>query len=97
MPVTQVGVVYYADDPDKKVFRVVAPTNDDSELDRPDPEFGEWTVFGVDPARVAVMDKVPIGEGQITGGVNDPPTINGLLIGIDGQPIVPPAIDDEVV
>lgn len=77
MPVTQVGIVYYADDPDKKVFRIVTPTEDDSELDRPDPKFGEWTVFGVDPNRIAIMDKVPIGEGYLSGHIDSPPTLNG--------------------
>jgi hypothetical protein len=33
--VTQCGIVYYADDPDKKVFRIVYPTDDDAELDGP--------------------------------------------------------------
>lgn len=77
MPVTQVGIVYYADDPDKKVFRVVTPTADDNELDQPDPKFGEWTVFGVDQNRIAVMDKVPISDGHLSGHINSPPTLNG--------------------
>lgn len=77
MPVTMMGIVYYADDPDKKVFRLVTPTEDDSELDRPDPQYGYWTVFGVDPNRTAVMDKVPLGEGNLSGNVDSPPTLNG--------------------
>lgn len=69
MPVTQVGIVYYADDPDQKVFRIVTPSFDDSELDQPDPIYGEWTVFGVDPTRTAVMDKVLLDDprAQLTG------------------------------
>jgi hypothetical protein len=69
MPVTQVGIIYYADDPDKNVFRIVTPTEDDSELDQPDPQYGDWTVFGTDPDRVAVMEKVPIGDpkAKMTG------------------------------
>ena len=32
---TLVGIVYYADDPDKKVFRIIYPEFDDRELDQP--------------------------------------------------------------
>ena len=35
MPITQVGIVYYAKDPKKRVFRVVYPIVEDAELDRP--------------------------------------------------------------
>lgn len=71
MPVTMVGIVYYADDPEKKVFRIVYPEVDDSELDQP-PTDGErkimrdetgkphgWHTFGLAPGRVAVMERVP--------------------------------------
>jgi hypothetical protein len=91
MPVTQVGIVYYADDPDKKVFRVVTPTHDDSELDAPDPQHGEWHVFGLDPARPAVMEKVARSSdrAQLTCNVGCPPTTNGLLE--NGEPLIPVA------
>lgn len=80
MAVTQVGIVYYADDPDKKVFRVVTPTFYDNELDVPDPAQGSWTVFGVDPTRRAVLEKVPTGDPRatFTGKVDDPPTRDGV-------------------
>lgn len=69
MPVTQIGLVYYSDDPHKRVFRRVYPQHDDSELDQP-PTDGNgtaimngsvphtWTDFGVDTARPVAMDKV---------------------------------------
>lgn len=84
-----VGIVYYLDDPDQKVFRVVTPTFDDAELDVPDPQYGAWTVFGVDPSRAAIMEKIPLGDprGQLTGNVGDPPTMGGLLA--DGTPLHP--------
>lgn len=96
MPVTQVGIVYYADDPDQKVFRLVTPTRDDSELDAPDPTYGEWHIFGVDPARAAIMEKVPVDSprGRITGNVGDPPTTNGFLA--SGEPLIPPPTIDVV-
>lgn len=74
MPVTMVGIVYYADDPDKKVFRLVFPEFDDSELDGPvtdgnrqvmRDENGKphaWHTFGADPKRKAVLEKVPRGS-----------------------------------
>ena len=55
MPVTLIGNVYYEDDPYRKTFRRVYPTNDDAELDDP-----QWTTVGCDPNRKAVMDKVPV-------------------------------------
>ncbi len=72
MPLTMLGIVYYADDPEKKVFRIVYPTVDDKELDEPPTdchglpfldEKGKpysWTTLGIEPGRTAVMDKVPI-------------------------------------
>jgi len=94
MPVTQIGIVYYADDPDQKVFRLVMPTHNDSELDAPDPKYGEWTVFGIEPDRIAVLEKVLAGSARavISGNVGDPPTTNGLLA--DGNPLHPPVKTD---
>jgi hypothetical protein len=78
MPVSQVGIVYYADDPEKKVFRIVYPQHDDSELDEPAhdgngkimrDERGEphgWHTFATDPSRTAVMEKVAIGDPRAT-------------------------------
>lgn len=74
MPVTQWGIVYYADDPEKKVFRIVYPQFHDEELDKPPTdhtghamrnENGEhhaWHTFGVNPNRTAVFEKVPKGD-----------------------------------
>jgi hypothetical protein len=73
MPVTKVGIVYYKDDPGK-VFRIIYPTNDDSELDGPptngkglpylkdDGTHHSWTSLGTDPAREVVLELVPIGS-----------------------------------
>jgi hypothetical protein len=69
MPVSLVGLVYYQDDPDKKTFRIVTPSFDDSELDVPDPIVGEWTQFGIDPSRVAVMDKVALDDPRVAAGL----------------------------
>lgn len=76
MAVTQVGLIYYADDPDEKVFRIVTPTKDDSELDLPDPIHGAWTEFGIMEGRTALMRKVAINDPsvRITGSVGDAPT-----------------------
>lgn len=57
MPITMMGLVAYEDD--GVVFRWVWPSIDDAELDDP-----QWTTMGCDPARVAVLRKVPIGELQ---------------------------------
>lgn len=53
MPVTKVGIVFYADDPEKKVFRIVYPERDDRELRDP-----QWTSLGTDPNRRAVLLEV---------------------------------------
>lgn len=76
MAVTQVGLIYYADDPDQKIFRIVTPSRDDSELDLPDPIHGAWTEFGIMEGRTAIMRKVAIDDpsAQLTGNVGDPPT-----------------------
>lgn len=83
MAVTLVGIVYYADDPERKVFRLVYPEVDDGELDSP-PHDGKrkpylqsdgsphsWTTLGVDPQRKAILEKVPIGDPRavLTGTV----------------------------
>ena len=74
MAITKVGIVYYADDHNKAVFRIVFPEFDDSELDGPPTDGNRrvmqddngkphtWTSFGTDPSRVAVMEKVPAGS-----------------------------------
>lgn len=54
MAITQVGLVYYEDDPEKKIFRKVYPEIDDAELNAPC-----WTTDGVNIRRKAVLIKVP--------------------------------------
>lgn len=72
--VTQWGIVYYADDPKRGVFRIVKPEVDDIELDQPptdnhrqiyrkeDGSPHSWTTLGTNPARIAIMEKVPIDD-----------------------------------
>ena len=74
MAKTQVRIVYYADDPQKKVFRIVYPEFDDVELDQPPTdgnrevmlnEKGEphaWNTFGTDPKRRVVSEKVLVND-----------------------------------
>lgn len=59
MAITQVGLVFYEDDPEKKIFRKVYPTVDDAELNAP-----AWTTEGVNQTRKAVLVKVPVGSPE---------------------------------
>lgn len=54
-----VGVVYYADDPEKKIFRKVFPVDGDPPDILDDPC---WITDGCDPARTAVLEKVTVEE-----------------------------------
>lgn len=54
-----VGIVYYKDDP-ACVFRIVFPEKDENELLQND-----WTVFGTDPSRQAVMEIVSINDPRV--------------------------------
>lgn len=81
MPVTKVGLVYYADDPDKKIFRVIFPIVDDSEIEERCRCGGEIPFVGIrlppcgelawkahlDPAREPVLVKVPKGKYNAPG------------------------------
>jgi hypothetical protein len=69
MPVTQVGLVYYTDDPTQSYFRIVYPSVDDSELNQP-----QWLTDGVDPNRTAAMNKVPISQAPGLGGLTISPS-----------------------
>lgn len=86
MPVTQIGLVYYADDPHKRVFRRVYPEFSNAELDQP-PTDGKravmrqgdstphtWTSFGVDAARPVAMDKAASDAGRKHGSPTTPKT-----------------------
>lgn len=61
MAVTKVGLVYYADDPEKKVFRRVYPVTDDAELDDK-LSIHEWKTVGTNPRRKAVFEVVDAGS-----------------------------------
>lgn len=83
--VTQMGIVFYKNDPKKIIFRLVFPTLSDDELDGP-PTDGEgrpylksdgtpetWTTLGVSPWRLAVMRRVSILEaGRYPLGASAP-------------------------
>jgi|SRR5215831_15505758 len=74
MPVTKHGIVYYDDDPHKRVFRRIFPTFDDNELDQSPPGFpGEtWASFGTNKTRPSKMDKVA--PTDVTGRLRGTPT-----------------------
>lgn len=71
MPVTKRGEQSYGDDPHQRVFRVIYPQVDDSELDgpptdgsgkpylKPDGTPHTWESFGTDPLRPSVVNKIP--------------------------------------
>ncbi len=56
-----IGNVYYADDPERLIFRRIWPTSDNSELDDP-----QWVTIGCDPSRQAVLIKVPADSPEAT-------------------------------
>lgn len=71
MPVTKVGLVYYADDPSQVVFKRVYPTADDSEL-----ENQCWVTDCCDPSRAVAMKIVDAGSSEATAawlGETPPP------------------------
>ena len=55
MAVVMVGLVYYADDPNKAVFRQVFQMDTDPKNELDDPT---WVTMGCDPSRTAIMVKV---------------------------------------
>lgn len=59
MAATLIGLVYYADDVNKKVFRKVYPQHDNSELDDP-----RWTTKNINATRTAVLIKVVQGSSD---------------------------------
>lgn len=74
MALTQLGIVYYAKDPHKRVFRIVYPERDDCELDwAPHDghrqvmlnEHGEphaWHTFGTKPQHQPTFEKILAGD-----------------------------------
>lgn len=73
MPTTQLGIVYYAKDPKKRVFRVVYPIIEDAELDRPphdstgimrnaDGGAHGWHSFGTKAEHQPMFEKIPAGD-----------------------------------
>jgi SAM-dependent methyltransferase len=67
----KIGVVFYADDPHRRIFRTVhlVPGDTDAEFDKP-----EWVTVGVDPYRVATLEVIDEAElpGRPRGSVSMP-------------------------
>lgn len=88
MATVQVGLVYYQDDPDKAVFRMVFQTDADAAdvltnggptdssgarmLDASGTPY-TWLNFGTDPARTAVMDIVQPDDPRVAAGMTGTP------------------------
>jgi hypothetical protein len=100
-----IGLVYYADDPHKRVFRRVYPEFSDTELDQP-PTDGKrdvmlkgdgsphtWTSFGVDPLRPVVMDKAVSDAGRKRGAPFTP--ANEPVVYVIGFDLIPMASADQ--
>ena len=68
MAITQVGLVYYEDDPEKKIFRKVYPEVDDVELNAPC-----FTTDGVDSRRKAILIKVPADSPEALANMTGTP------------------------
>lgn len=65
-----IGIVYYLDDPEKKVFRKVflSPGDTENVLDN-----AEWVTVGVDPNRTAVLEKIADDDPRAVGDMNGLP------------------------
>lgn len=73
-----IGLVYYADDPHRRVFRTVYPLpgEPDSVLDDP-----KWTTDNIAPGRTAALDKAANANGRKHGTVGtaaDQPIVYAL-------------------
>ena len=77
------GLVYYADDPDKKVFRRVYPVYAQGETDAvlDDPQ---WVTVGLDGIRPVILAKVPDADVLALfpnrGAITAPATLNGIAL-----------------
>ena len=70
MAATMLGIVYYADDPEHRIFRVVYPELNDSELDQPPTDherkpmrdhhgaLHSWHTFGTKLEHQPIFEKV---------------------------------------
>ena len=68
MPVSKIGLVYYQDDPDQKIFRMIFPTTDDSELDDI-----RWITEGCNPLRNAILIQVDANDVKAQSKMNGIP------------------------
>lgn len=82
MAITLKGLVYYADDPDKKVFRSIHLAAGDDDADFFDIVKCEpWLTQDLDPVRKACLKVVPIKGAQerhIIATPFSPPTTNNI-------------------
>jgi hypothetical protein len=76
-----IGNVYYADDPDKKIFRRVYPTIGElvrklsaagytieqiaAAVESAELEDPQWVTMGCDPSRKAILEKVPANNSDV--------------------------------
>ncbi len=100
MPVTQWGHVSYSDDPHARVFRIVYPTKDDSELDGPvtgndgrpikDPNGVPytWANFGTDQLRTALHIKVPQGTAPKLHGTPSTPKTEPVIYWVNADTLL---------
>lgn len=77
-----IGLVYYSDDPDKKVFRRVYPSPSDNVLAvLSDPQ---WTTLGLPSSRAAVLVQVDESSSMalagMTGTPMSPATQGGVVV-----------------
>lgn len=64
----RVGIVYYEDDPARRVFRIVYPEISESELDDP-----RWITEGLNPERTAFLEKVEPDDPRVLSGFSGTP------------------------
>lgn len=81
-----IGVVYYGDDPDKKVFRTVFQEDGDPLDELVDPK---WTTEACDVTRNPILEAFQPNDPNIPamiGTPSAPPTTGGLTLGGDPWP-----------
>lgn len=88
--VSQVGLVYYADDPTQSPFRIVYPTVADSELNDP-----RWVTQNLDTTRPVAILIIPAALAPGLGGLTATPgtsAVQALVNFANAQPAVAAAI-----
>lgn len=100
MAVTKCGHQSYTDDPHGRVFRVIWPEFDDSELDQPPTDGGRraylqpdgtphtWASFGTDSARTSTVAKVAIGTTAKLKGTPTTPASEPVIYWVNVDAIL---------